>query len=179
MKRILATGSLVLALVLSASVVRAQNNAASSDDLMMVAPAPPVQTIAPADVLQLIQNNDSNFVLVDAQPVEGYADTHIAGAMSFPWETGNKITKFPIALPRNKMLVIYTACPVDLADLVGQLTQYGYSNFKVVAGGLTKWQELKYPVVKGSDAAPASELQPASSQVTAPGTDTKTVAQVK
>ena len=177
MKRILAAGSLVLALVLSASVVRAQDNAAPSDDLMMVAPAPPVQTIAPADVLQMIQNNDSNFVLVDAQPVEGYADTHIAGAMSFPWETGNKITKFPIALPRDKMLVIYTACPVDLADLVSQLTQYGYSNFKVVAGGLAKWQELKFPVVKASAAAPV--LQPASSQVIAPATDTKTLAQVK
>jgi rhodanese-related sulfurtransferase len=162
MKKSFAVMALLLTAILAAPTVRAQDDAAFSDPAvsdptLIAAAAAPVQTIAPADVLKMMQDKDANFALVDTQPVDGYAEGHIPGATNYPWVM--RIKNFPIALPRNKTLVFYGSCPNDTSDIVKQLAQFGYFNVKIMEGGLDKWMALKYPVTgKGEAASPDPQL---------------------
>ncbi|MFY9690225.1 MAG: rhodanese-like domain-containing protein [Candidatus Acidiferrales bacterium] len=172
MKRSLAMMALMSAMILSAPVLHAQddsalNDPAGSDPSLVAAAAVPVQTIAPADVLKMMQDKGAKFALVDTQPVEGYASGHIPGAVSYPWAM--QIKSFPIPLPRDRMLIFYGSCPNDTSDTVKKLAEFGYFNVKIMDGGWYKWLGLKYPTA-GLDSSP--DL----SQLTSPrGTSDKTI----
>jgi rhodanese-related sulfurtransferase len=151
MKASIAVVALLFAMSFSASALRAQdNNADAVDPAMAMSASNPVPVVTPAEVLKLMQQKDSSVLLVDTQPASGYADTHIPGAVSYPWVM--RISKFPISLPRDKTLIFYGSCPNDTSDTVKQLAEYGYFNVKIMDGGLYKWVDLKYPIVRASDA---------------------------
>ncbi|MGD0955713.1 MAG: rhodanese-like domain-containing protein [Candidatus Acidiferrales bacterium] len=167
MKKSFAVMTLLLAAIFVAPVVSAQDDAAlsdpgASDPTLVAAAANPVQTIAPADVLKMMQDKSAIFALVDTQPVDGYAEGHIPSAINYPWVM--RIKNFPIALPRNEMLVFYGSCPNDTSDMVAKLAQFGYFNVKIMDGGWYKWQALKYPTAGKGDDVPAD---PQVSQLTA------------
>ena len=109
--------------------------------------------IKPAEVLKMMQDHDTSFVLVDTQPEEAFADGHIPGAINYPWV--QRVTP-PISLPRDKMLVFYCPCnhDEDSIDMYKKLAEFGYLNTKILEGGWYKWVALKYPV-EGTDAANA------------------------
>jgi rhodanese-related sulfurtransferase len=157
MKKSFAVMALLFVAIFVAPAVRAQDDAAfsdpaTSDPALVAAAAVPVQTVAPADVLKMMQDKDANVALVDTQPVDGYADGHIPGAVNYPWVM--RIKSFPISLPRNKTLVFYGSCPNDTSDIVKQLAQFGYFNVKIMDGGWYKWLALKYPTAgTGNDAS--------------------------
>jgi rhodanese-related sulfurtransferase len=162
MKASIGLVALLFAVSFGATALRAQQeNADPVDPAMAMAEAAPAQTVTPAQVLKLMQQKDANVVLVDTQPASGYADSHIPGAVNYPWVM--RISKFPISLPRDKTLIFYGSCPNDTSDTVKQLAQYGYFNVKIMDGGLYKWIDLKYPVVRANDAE-----HPDLSQATAP-----------
>jgi len=123
------------------------------DDASMV---PPVTFIKPAEVLKMMNDHDTSFVLVDTQPEEAFADGHIPGAINFPWV---QQVRPPISLPRDKMLVLYCPCnhDEDSIDMYKKLAEFGYLNTKVLEGGWYKWVALKYPV-EGTDAADAIKM---------------------
>lgn len=148
MKATIAVVVLLFAISFGASALRAQDESGPADPAMMMAASTPVPVVTPADVVKLMQQKDSNVVLVDTQPASGYADTHIPGAVSYPWVM--RIRTFPIALPRDKTLIFYGSCSNDTSDIVKQLAEYGYFNVKIMDGGLYKWVGLKYPVVRPS-----------------------------
>lgn len=156
MKTMLAVLAFVGLLIMSAPAVRAQDDAAMDPDLIAATANPP-QTISPADVLKLMQTGDqTKFALVDTQPADGYTDTHITGALSYPWAM--RITQFPIALPRDRMLIFYGSCHNDTSSIVSQLAEFGYNNVKVMDGGLEKWLSLKYPALRHTSAAAEQSL---------------------
>jgi rhodanese-related sulfurtransferase len=176
MKTLLAVTALLA--VLNAPVIRAQNNSPSQDNMtdqdtagpvdpaLAIAEANPVQTIAPADVLKMMQSDSegAKFALVDTQPVDGYVEGHIPGAINYPWVM--RIKQFPITLPRDRTLIFYGSCPNDTSDMVKKLEEFGYMNVKIMDGGWYKWLELKYPAAgKAGQMAPAelSQLIAASS----------------
>ena len=161
MKMSVAMAGLLAALVFSAPTVRAQEDLASVDPSIVVPPAP--QTVAPEAVLKMVQDKDPSIALVDTQPVDGYAEGHIPGAVNYPWVM--RVKTFPISLPRNKTLIMYGSCPHDTDDLVRQLAEFGYTNIKVMDGGWYKWVALKYPAA-GKGENPSS--QPAVAQNAAP-----------
>ncbi|HKV06326.1 MAG TPA: rhodanese-like domain-containing protein [Candidatus Acidoferrales bacterium] len=136
--------------LLSAPAARAQDDLGTSDPT--IASSAPVQSIAPADVLKLLQSKDSKFALVDTQPADGYNEGHIPGALNYPWVM--RIRTFPIALPRNKTLIFYGSCPNDTSDIVKQLAEFGYSSVMIMDGGWYKWVELKYPASGAVENAP-------------------------
>ena len=109
--------------------------------------------IKPAEVLKMMQDKDTSFVLVDTQPEEAFADGHIPGAINYPWV---QRVRPPISLPRDKMLVLYCPCnhDEDSIDMYKKLAEFGYLNTKILEGGWYKWVALKYPV-EGTDAANA------------------------
>jgi rhodanese-related sulfurtransferase len=164
MKKSLAVMALMSAMILSAPVLDAQNDpavndAASSDPSLVAAAIAAVQTVAPADVLKMMQDKSAKFALVDTQPVEGYAAGHIPGAVSYPWTM--QIKSFPIPLPRDRVLIFYGSCPNDTSDTVKKLAEFGYFNVKIMDGGWYKWLELKYPT-----AGPENNPSPDVSQLT-------------
>jgi rhodanese-related sulfurtransferase len=143
----------VVALLFAASFcssARAQDsNVGPADPAMEMAATSPVPMLTPAEVLKLTQQKDSNILLVDTQPASGYADTHVPGAVNYPWVM--RIRTFPITLPRDKTLIFYGSCPNDTSNIVQQLAEYGYFNVKIMDGGLYKWIDLKYPVVRSGN----------------------------
>jgi rhodanese-related sulfurtransferase len=164
MKRSLAMMALMSAMILSAPALHAQddsavNDPAGSDPSLVAAAAAPVQTIAPADVLKMMQDKGAKFALVDTQPVE---------AVSYPWAM--QIKSFPIPLPRDRVLIFYGSCPNDTSDTVKKLAEFGYFNVKVMDGGWYKWLALKYPTAGPENSSPNL------SQLTGPrGTSDKTI----
>lgn len=148
MKASIAAVALLFALSFSASAVRAQDASGPADPAMEMAASSPVPVVTPGDVLKLMQQKDANVLLVDTQPSSGYADTHIPGAVNYPWVM--RIATFPISLPRDKTLIFYGSCPNDTSGIVKQLAEYGYFNVKIMDGGLYKWVDLKYPIVRAN-----------------------------
>jgi rhodanese-related sulfurtransferase len=169
-KMSVAMAAVMLALAFSASTVRAQNDLADVDP--SIAPQPAPEIVAPEAVLKMVQEKDPSIALVDTQPVDGYAEGHIPGAINYPWVMRVKV--FPISLPRNKTLIMYGSCPHDTEDLIRQLAEFGYTNIKVMDGGWYKWVALKYPAA-GKDAAPAVQT-PAEQISSAPSKDAKPAA---
>jgi rhodanese-related sulfurtransferase len=160
-KASLVLAAALLALTLGARVSRAQQeDLASVDPTLAKRPLPAPQNVAPEAVLKMVQNKDADIALVDTQPVDGYADGHIQGAISYSWVM--RITKFPIPLPRNKTLVLYGSCPNDTSDLIKQLAEFGYFNIKVMDGGWYKWVTLKYPAEGKGEYAQAHPATPQS-----------------
>jgi rhodanese-related sulfurtransferase len=143
--------AMVLAFCSSSAV--AQDDLGLPDDASMV---PPVTFIKPAEVLKMMQDHDTSFVLVDTQPEEAFADGHIPGAINYPWVP--RVTP-PISLPRDKMLILYCPCnhDEDSIDMYKKLAEFGYLDTKVLEGGWYKWVALKYPVA-GNDAADAIKM---------------------
>lgn len=141
---------IVLGLAFCSSSALAQDDLGAPDDASMV---PPPTFIKPAEVLKMMQDKDTSFVLVDTQPEEAFADGHIPGAINYPWVPQ---VKPPISLPRDKMLIFYCPCnhDEDSIDMYKKLAEFGYLNTKILEGGWYKWVALKYPV-EGTDAANA------------------------
>src|SRR5579863_835856 len=161
MKTFFAVAVLLGFAFLTAPNVRAQDDA-FGDPALAAAAAAPVQDISPGDVLKLMHDPHAKFALVDTQPVDGYADTHIPGAINYPWVM--QIKKFPIDLPRDRVLIFYGSCHNDTSSMVSKLAEFGYTNVKIMDGGLEKWLDLKYPAARHT-AAPEpqslSQLTPA------------------
>ncbi|MFZ0977917.1 MAG: rhodanese-like domain-containing protein [Candidatus Acidiferrales bacterium] len=155
MKTSLAVVALMLAAILIAPTVLAQDDSAvadpAADPTLVAEAAAPVHTVAPADVLKMMRDKSAKFALVDTQPVDGYAAGHIPGAISYPWAM--QIKAFPIPLPRDRVLIFYGSCPNDTSDTVKKLAEFGYFNVKIMDGGWYKWLQLKYPAA-GTDNAP-------------------------
>ncbi|MFZ0980431.1 MAG: rhodanese-like domain-containing protein [Candidatus Acidiferrales bacterium] len=144
---------IVIGLAFCSSSALAQDDLGVPDDASMT---PPPTFIKPADVLKMMQDKDTSFVLVDTQPEEAFADGHIPGAINYPWV---QQVRPPISLPRDKMLVLYCPCnhDEDSIDMYKKLAEFGYLNTKILEGGWYKWVALKYPV-DGTDAADAIKM---------------------
>jgi rhodanese-related sulfurtransferase len=163
--------ALLLAVMILAPAARAQsaqndpaaNDPTFQDPALAAAAALPAQTIAPVDVLKMMNDKRADIVLVDTQPPTGFADLHVPGAVNYPWVM--RIKTFPIALPRNKTLIFYGSCPNDTSDIVRQLAEFGYFNVKIMDGGIEKWMQLKYPTVGASgNPVPSPELSQLTSK---------------
>jgi 3-mercaptopyruvate sulfurtransferase SseA len=99
------------------------------------------------ELKKLIDNKAADILVVSNDPQESYKEGHIPSAISFPWVSA---LKPPIALPRNKTLILYCSCAheEDSSDMATKLAMFGYHNIKVLEGGFLKWSQLKYPITK-------------------------------
>jgi len=115
---------------------------------------PEVPRIAALEVRQLIAKK-ADIVIVDTQPAENYDMWHIPRAVNVPYiSTANPTDRemMLVALPMDKVIVIYCLCEegTDSALMALELKRLGYSDdkIKVLEGGLIKWDELGYPMIK-------------------------------
>jgi len=125
-------------------------------------PFPQVPRITAEQVEHLMKDKGA-VVLVDTDDSISYGAEHIKGAINITYDP----TVDPrdqdgtlSALPGDKLIVFYCNCPheEDSAPMVLEMQQLGYDHDKVKAlkGGLTRWEELGYPLA-GTDVGTAQK----------------------
>jgi rhodanese-related sulfurtransferase len=126
------------------------STAASAQDFFQEFPEGAVEFnaefITAAEVKRLMDEGDTNFLLVDNAPALAYDDEHIPGAVSYPWVHDLAL---PVTLPRNKTLILYCPCgpgDADSVDMAKKLRQFGYFRVKVLEGGWFRWVDEAYPI---------------------------------
>lgn len=102
--------------------------------------------MTPEQLKKHIDEHSDGVVIVDTAATLIWEESHIPGAISFPWAPNISL---PVPLPRDKMLVLYCACKdhEDSADMAKKLSHLGYQNVKVLKGGWFKWLDLEYKTV--------------------------------
>ena len=59
------------------------------------------------ELKKMIDSKTADILVVSNDPQESFEEGHISGAISFPWADTLKV---PVALPRNKTLILYCSC---------------------------------------------------------------------
>jgi len=137
----------------------AQNGANAKDAL----PFPDVPRIKAEEVEKMIKEKGS-VVLVDTDDSEAYTDEHIKSAVNITYDptTDARAADQSLSiLPGDKLIVFYCNCPheEDAAPFVQEMWNLGYDHDKVKAlqGGLTRWEQLKYPLAGTSVSSPPEQ----------------------
>ncbi len=137
-----------------------QHGAAAANEKI---PLPQVPRITAEEVQRLIKEN-GNVVLVDTDDSEIYGDEHIKGAVNIAYDpTADPRAQDETlsALPGNRLIVFYCNCPheEDSAPLVLEMWELNYDHDKVKAlqGGLSRWEQLKYPLAGTSISTASTE----------------------
>jgi len=119
-------------------------------------PYPQVPRITAEEVERLAKDK-GNVVLVDTDDPVAYEAEHIKGAVNIAFDpTVDAREQDPLlsALPGDKLIVFYCNCSheEDSAPMVLEMWELGYDHDKVKAlkGGLTRWEQLNYPLA-GTD----------------------------
>ncbi len=97
-----------------------------------------------------------DFVLVDVNPKDFFEMWHIPTAISVPYITladnPSKRESMLGKLPKNKLIVLYCLCEegADSSEVALMLRQMDYrrDKVKVLEGGMAKWDDAGYPMIK-------------------------------
>lgn len=143
----------------AAPAAKAHDDSASAKDEL---PFPKAPRIKAEEVEQLIKDK-KDVVIVDTDDSISYGAEHIKGAINIAYDPtvdARAEDDTLSALPGDKLIVFYCNCPheEDSAPMVLEMQQLGYDFDKVKAleGGLTRWEQLHYPLV-GTDVSVAQE----------------------
>ncbi len=136
-------------LVLGISILLAITfNVSNPEGIPLVPEHPdPVPTISAAAAMEVYQHGHA--LIVDAMPGNFYQQRHVKGAVNIPMALFDimYLVSFPEE-DKSKEIVVYgntISRPYDL-EIAGKLMLRGYSNVKVLDGGLQAWQDKGYPV---------------------------------
>jgi len=142
----------------SSAANKGGNGPASAKDPQ---PFPQVPRISPEEVERLAK--EKKVILVDTDDPEAYRAEHIEGAVNIAYDPTVDVREQDqtlSALPGDRMIVFYCNCAheEDSAPMVLEMWELGYDHDKVKAllGGLTRWEQLKYPLA-GTDVNPKEE----------------------
>ena len=104
------------------------------------------QFIQADELRRLVKEGSKDILILDNAPKEIWEESHIPGAVSFPWVRQlTEIVKFP----RNKTIILYCPCThdEDSIDMAKKLRVLGYFKIKVLEGGWFKWEKLGYETI--------------------------------
>lgn len=131
-------------------------NSSASDSAKDKLPFPDVPRITAQEVQQRMKEK-GDVIIVDTDDSVTYGAEHIKGAVNIYYDPTQDVTNEDQtlqALPGDKLIVFYCNCPheEDSAPVVKEMWELGYARDKVKAleGGLTRWEQLGYPLV-GTD----------------------------
>lgn len=105
-----------------------------------------------AQARRLFEEGDG-VLFVDARPQSEYAQEHISGALSLPWQEAERyFAQTAGRLEGRKMIVTY--CDGESCDLSHELALFlkdmGFENVRVLVNGLTVWRKAGLPLETGS-----------------------------
>ena len=98
--------------------------------------------IACEDV-QRYREAGEDVVLIDLRPPEAFRSGHLPRARSLPLD---EVRRREAEIPRTGRVVLYASTPEEAAAAYQALREAGHRNVMVLAGGLTAWIRLGYPV---------------------------------
>lgn len=91
-------------------------------------------------------------LFVDARPQSQYAEGHIQGALSLPWQEADRYF-MELAEQLEGVEMIVTYCDGESCDLSHELALFliemGFENVRVLVNGWTVWQQAGLPVAEG------------------------------
>lgn len=116
---------------------------------------PEVPRIPAKEVKDLLAKK-ADFVLVDTNPADYFELWHIPTAINISYITmaddPSKRESMLGKLPKDKLIVIYCLCEegADSSEVALILRQMDYrrDKVKVLEGGMVKWDEAGYPMIK-------------------------------
>lgn len=118
--------------------------------LALAAPAAEIPRIG-AGELKTMMDEGVAVTVIDVQSRAAYAEGHIRGALSIPWQSQIALEDV-WSLPTDQLIVTYCDCgpgEADSADFARQLFQMGYENVKILADpSIREWREKGYPLEK-------------------------------
>ena len=102
--------------------------------------------VTPAEAVRAM--NHEKAVVVDVCEPAEFAQGHIAGARSVPLATLAEAK----GLPSNKALPLVVVCAAGVRAQRGAATlrKLGYSDVRVLSGGMKAWREASMPVETGA-----------------------------
>jgi rhodanese-related sulfurtransferase len=152
----IALGTLALAAISARPLPENSQKSSASDAAKDKLPFPDVPRITAQEVQQRMKEK-GDVVIVDTDDSVTYGAEHIKGAVNIYYDPTQDVTNADQtlqALPGDKLIVFYCNCPheEDSAPVVKEMWQLGYARDKVKAleGGLTRWEQLGYPLA-GTD----------------------------
>jgi len=106
-----------------------------------------IPSISAADAMQ--HREQAGALIVDAMPVNFYQKGHIKGAVNMPMALFDIVYLMNFSEEnKEKEILVYgrtISRPYDL-EIAGKLAVLGYTDVKVIAGGLSAWESMGYPV---------------------------------
>ncbi len=102
------------------------------------------EQVSSSNAVDLI--NHEGAVVLDLRPLETYSTGHIINAIQAS-EEDFKLPK--IMKLKNKLIILVCAQGVQSQSLAKRLRVQGFSNPKVLSGGMASWISGGLPVVKG------------------------------
>ncbi len=109
-----------------------------------------VNELSPAQVIQRIQSGDP-VVLLDVRTAEAYEVLHLQGALLLPISDISQNTLRGIGLGEDKKdveIIIYGRSATGGQAAYKILEVLGYTNLKVLSGGIVHWAEDSYPMTE-------------------------------
>lgn len=121
--------------------------------------------ISPSDVVKKIQNNE-NIILLDVRTPEEYKQVHLENALLLPVQELSQQSLTAVGLGENakdEEIIIYCRSGARSKTAYDVMNSLGYTNIKSIAGGMTHWEEDKYPF---TESGPYTSPENASSSAT-------------
>ncbi len=111
------------------------------------------QPMLPIESLKQQLDAGEDVLLLDVRPAADFTGEqgHIAGALSLPLEVLSAQLAEPAELADHKQRPIRLVCRTDRrsAQAARLLAEAGYSDVRVIRGGMTAWQAKGWPVKRG------------------------------
>jgi len=126
---------------------------ARAQGALSVADVPKIE----CDALYSQMKQDKGLVLLDVRAPSDFNEAHIPGAVSAPFY---KLPKEAVWTKRTR-LVLYCAgqgCPLS-TDSARNLIKEGYTDVKVLNGGIREWILREYPVTRAAKAEAVATLR--------------------
>lgn len=117
---------------------------------------PRVQWITPSELAALQDKADSNLVLLDVRTAAEWQVSHLPGAVRI--EPGSSAEALPPNLPRTALIVGYCAVGYRSAAVLKRFGAEGFTNGRVLDGGIFAWANEHRPLVR--DGQPATRVHP-------------------
>lgn len=106
-----------------------------------------VPSVSVSDAMQQYQQNHA--LIIDAMPANFYQKGHIKGAVNMPMALFDIVYLMNFSEEnKERPILVYgntISKPYDL-EIAGKLMLHGYTDIKIIDGGLAAWQAKGYPV---------------------------------
>lgn len=105
---------------------------------------------------QKIQGNEvkdkmdkqENFKIIDVRDSDEFSAGHIPNSLSLPYDSGHFKKQYPeLDWGKDVLIVVVDSYETRAADAAQILRNSGFSQAKVLKGGMMDWQKGKYPII--------------------------------